>query len=189
VVGAHGAFWVGGATGLLARVDAKTGALRPLRLPGSTQPIVAIGVSAAGVLVTTMAGDLFALDAQGTLLWKADGLGDVSGPPAEAAGVVGVLDRRGRILFFEASTGAPKGATDLGSEARGGVLSAGAFLVVGLVDGRLWIYDPALGVPIVDADLKGQGRFPPALVAPGLLAMPAKGASLSLLPIPGSVTR
>ena len=123
VMAAHGAFWVGDASGGVTRIDAST--LVAKAIPsGGGDPIVGLCGGEEAVYALGGDGTLYAVESRAaqTILWKRSGLGDVAGAPAEAEGVVGVADRSGRVRLLEAKDGTSRGEQVLGSPARGGLL-------------------------------------------------------------------
>jgi outer membrane protein assembly factor BamB len=187
VVG-HGRAWAGLSDGSVLRID-RLGGFESIRLPGRETDVVALAPHADGLLVSRRDGALFALDAEGTLLWQADNLGDLEGQPARAGGVAAVADTRGRVLLFAIGDGAVRGQVDLQGPTRNGLLGHADALVAALQDGRLWVYDPARQEERLHVNLEGAARFPIALLGKNTLGVSVDGARLSLVELPPSPTR
>jgi outer membrane protein assembly factor BamB/tetratricopeptide (TPR) repeat protein len=177
VLAGHGAFWVGTGRGHLVRVT-NEGVLTSLPIGDDRSPIVGMCLTPTGLLVTTGKGNLDAVDPSGRVAWTAPSIGDVVGTPAMAAGVAATVDRRGRVLLFDANDGAPLGQRELRGEPRGGVLGTEDVLLVYLTNGHLWIYDPAQDALRADVGLGGDALFPPAVLGDGHIGIPGPGTSL-----------
>jgi outer membrane protein assembly factor BamB len=188
VLGAHGAFWVGGAAGTVDRIDAGNGAVRTVPLGTGRAPVLFLSSGGSGVWAVTGDGRLYALDAAGAVRWKTEGLGDVAGPAAEAQGLVAVGDGEGRLLLFDARSGAPKGQVNLDAAPVGGLTEARGRLLAFLADGRLWVHDAATGRQDVDIVVGADAaRFPPVSLGDDRVAIPWKGGTMALLRIDGLV--
>jgi outer membrane protein assembly factor BamB len=185
VLAAHGGFWVGDANGGLTRLDASTLSSGHMSLGGSS-PVTGLAAGARCVYAVTTDGTLHAIEVVTgqVALWRRNGLGDVVGPPAEAAGIVVVADRAGRLRLFDAADGAPKGEKDLGAALRVGPVALGARLGASLADGRFWLFDPTEGIVLTDVPLRGTSPLPVTDLGDGSVAVPSSGSSISALPLP-----
>jgi hypothetical protein len=184
VLAAHGAFWVGDAAGGLTRLDATSLVSSQMSLGSS--PVTGLSAGAKCVYAVTTDGALHAIDTVTgqVAFWRRTGLGDVVGPAAEAAGLVVVADRAGRLRVFASADGTPKGEKDLGAALRVGPVALGTRLAASLSDGRFWLYDPVSGVVLTDVNLRGTSPLPVAEMGDGAVLVPSNGSSLSALPLP-----
>lgn len=185
VLAAHGAFWVGDASGSVTRVDGSSLAVRVLP-SGGTDPIVSLCAGENAVYALAGDGTLYAVESQGaqTVLWKRPGLGDIAGTPAEAQGIVAVADRVGRVRLLDAKDGKARGEKDLGAPTRGGIKSVGGRLAATLSNGRVWLYSPKTDTVLIDAPFDGTTPLPPVELGDGSLAVPADGHGLAAFPLP-----
>jgi hypothetical protein len=164
------------------RVDAVTGRLRHVALSRARAPVLGLAASARGVLATTGAGTLHALDASGTETWRSESLGDLVGDPGAAAGLAATIDRQGRVLLFDLASGEPRGQEDLKAEAIGGLLGVDGFLVASLLDGRNWIYDAEARHTLTHAfATPDPARFAPGWLGGSRVALPAPRRSLQVV--------
>jgi outer membrane protein assembly factor BamB/tetratricopeptide (TPR) repeat protein len=184
-VAAHGAFWVGDSAGRVVRVDAVSYAATTIPTGGG-DAILSVAAGDRTVYAVGGDGSLTAVDADvgRGVRWRRTGLADAAGTPAEAAQLVAVGDRAGRVRLFAVADGAPRGERDLRAEARGGLIAVGSRLVAALADGRLWVFDVAGEVQLLDAPLKGAARFGASHLGGGTLAVPAHGASVAVVHLP-----
>jgi tetratricopeptide (TPR) repeat protein len=155
VLSAHGFFWVGGASGEVLRVDARTQVLQRMSLEGTRAAIRGIGIGPAGVHVTTSDGRLYALDVEGRQLWMQRGLGDILGAPAYCRGHVAVVGRRGRVYMFEQKDGTPAGTEDLGGLTNVPLISVGSCFLASRSNGRLWAWDVETRLVRIDTMTEG----------------------------------
>jgi outer membrane protein assembly factor BamB len=175
VVAAHGAFWVGNADGDVERVEIATGTRRTVELERARAHVIGIAATRAGVLVTTADGSLYALDASGSPKWRTSDLGDVVGTPAAAGSTVACVDRQGRVLLFDALSGAPKGQQDMRGEPLGGLLGVEERFVGATAGGNVWIFDARTMKVLVDAPAgPDASKLPPGDLGGGRLALPAR---------------
>lgn len=186
VVTAHGAFWVGTASGSLVRIDPQTGERRVLPLPGGQSGVAGLSGTASGLLAALSDGRVIALAPSGALRWTASNLGDLAGPAVETAGCVAVADRIGRVQLLDAATGAPRGGATTGKPLQGGLVVVGTRVAAGLGDGRLWILDPASASVLVDAVLSSLGLLEPTSLADGDLLVATREGRLLRLPVPAA---
>jgi outer membrane protein assembly factor BamB len=163
VVAAHDAFWVGTVTGRIVRVAGSPAAARRSVVVGSDSTAV-LGLAGTddGLLATTADGSLVSLDATGAVRWKRDGVGDPVGPPAAAGTVAAFIDRAGRVARFDARSGEPMDVLPLGAPAPTGLVRIGTLLVTMREDGRLWAYDSAADVVLLDVKMGDAPSCPPA---------------------------
>ncbi len=181
---AHDAFWVGGATGVVARVDVATGSLRRITLPGARAQVMGLTMAEDCVVVTSGSGSLYVLEPTGVVRWHKEGLGDLVGAGAKCGDVVATTDRRGRVLFFDATTSEPRGARELGSEPRGGLVAIDDVIATTLRDGRLWVYEPASNSIRIDVNLQGTARFAVSPLGGRRVAVTSSGCCMSILELP-----
>jgi hypothetical protein len=184
VLASHGAFWVGDVRGGVTRIDTSGGTKS--YSTGAKEPVV--GLAAGKDLVYALTGDgvLVALDGAGSTpaRWRRADIGDTVGRPAEAADVVAVADRTGHVSMFSITDGNPKGRKDLGAATRDGLRSILGRLATTLLDGRLWMYDPAKDAVIVDTKLDGTARITLAPTGDGSVVAPAAGNGIVSFPVP-----
>jgi len=183
-VAAHGLFWVGTAEGTVFGVDPEGRVAVEYTLGSKGFPVVAVAGTPDGVLSVTSNGTLALLSPDGRLRWEREAVGDPSGPPAQTGTTVGLCDRRGRVVLFRASDGAPLGSVELGREAVGGLRATAQRLIASLSDGRLWIYDPDALVTHCEAPLAAPPHFPPEPLGSDAVAVSDGVGNLSLLRLP-----
>jgi hypothetical protein len=184
VVFGHGAFWVGLPRATLVRLDPASGRATSHAIPDATATVVALTVAESGLLVCLSDGRLIALDASGARRFTAENLGDLGPAPAEAAGVVCVSDRRGRVTMLDAVTGAPRGSVSLGREPAGGLVSFGGQVIATTGDGRMWVLDPTVGRVRVDAPISGKGLLMPTPIGADDVVLVATDRRLLRVPVP-----
>ena len=155
VLAAHGFFWVGGASGELIRVNARTQEVKRIRLEGTRAAIRGIGKGPTGVHVATSDGRLYAVTSEGAQLWMQRGLGDVLGAPAYCRGHVAVVGRRGRVYIFEQKDGTPAGTEDLGGLTNVPLISVGSCFLASRSNGRLWAWDVETRLVRIDTMTEG----------------------------------
>ena len=124
------------------------------------------------------------LEPTGVVRWHKEGLGDLVGAGAKCRDVVATTDRRGRVLFFDAASGEPRGARELGSEPRGGLVAIDDVIATTLRDGRLWVYEPATNSVRIDVNLKGTARFAVSPLGGRRVAVTSTGCCMSVLELP-----
>ena len=86
-------------------MDAATGRVTTRNLAPATVSILGVVPTGKGMLVTTGDGGLVFLKPDGSALWRKNSIGDLVGSAALAGRRVAVVNRAGRVLFFDATSG------------------------------------------------------------------------------------
>ncbi len=184
VVAAHGAFWVGLTDGRVARVHAESFRVSTERVGESGTSVRALGGGAAGIAATTSVGDVAFLSANGRQLWSVSGQGDLPGRPALVGQYVGAIERKGRLLVFDAANGSLTGTLELAGSAPHGLLGVDDVFVAALDDGRILAIEPAGPHVRVESPIGSTSPVPPAIVGADHLVLGLKNDELGLVPIP-----
>ena len=184
VVAAHGCFWVGTAKGTVVRLSLVTRRPELLPVTHGSAPVRSLVAFDGGVLVTTSDGVLLALGTDGHVLWKRTSLGDLVGMPAQAGTHVLVAERSGLVHVLDAKDGLDVRVVEMGGRSDHGFVVSGTTVLTVRTDGRFWAYDPALDVILIDADMPGEPRIPPAALEGGELVLPLQDHRIGVIATP-----
>ncbi len=136
----NGDVFVAAADGSLARLAGATGA-QVWRIKLDSGISAGVGADAQSIAVVDNAGELFVLDQQGVIRWHAPTGGEVLGAPGVFGNSVLARTTDGRILAYDATTGARRWlysrvAQPLVIRGNPGLVSSGGNVLAGLSGGK-----------------------------------------------------